>query len=211
MTHEQIIEYLKQNTTIYDLWPEEVRRVADGIERKYFLLHERGRFRRLRDDPDETLEETGYWSSVYRLSPDYQSPKKAGKWVEIAAARAVELEASERAVDILRSACSNQEGLSISEQSPEPEDMALWAVAKIERIEKALKSGLSRYCPGCAGAIIRKRELEEKIKRLVKALTRIEAYNWNDGCGCCSNQSLDETDEWKAVSEALKAWEGEFE
>jgi len=82
MTHEQIIEYLKQNTTIYDLWPEEVRRVADGIERKYFLLHERGRFQRLRDDPDETLEETGYWSSVYRLSPDYQSPKKAGKWVE---------------------------------------------------------------------------------------------------------------------------------
>jgi len=44
-------------------------------------------------------------------------------------------DSNERAVDILRSACSRQEGVSIEKQSC-PEDMAMWAVAKIERLEK---------------------------------------------------------------------------
>lgn len=57
---------------------------------------------------------------------------------EIATAKVRELMASERAVDILRSACSEQEGIPLNEQSTEPEDMALWAVTKIARLEKEL-------------------------------------------------------------------------
>ena len=81
MTHEEIISYLKSNTTIYDLWPKEVRKVADGIERKWWQVRRCGEFIYLLIDTPETLGDLNDWESVYRLSPDYHPPKKAG-WVE---------------------------------------------------------------------------------------------------------------------------------
>lgn len=81
MSFEQIIEYLKQNTTIYDLWSEEVKQVADKIERKWWDIRDRGRFVKVNATPALNLEQCCDWLAVYRLSPNYQPPKKAG-WVE---------------------------------------------------------------------------------------------------------------------------------
>lgn len=81
MTHEEIIGYLKSNTTIYGLWPEEVRKVADVIERKNFLWWDvqEHRFVPTRFAKNLSIGEMKWL--VFRLSPDYQPTKKAG-WVE---------------------------------------------------------------------------------------------------------------------------------
>ena len=45
---------------------------------------------------------------------------------------------------------------------------------------------------------------DKLIKQVLEFIDEINPRDWNDGCGCCGSSTLEHTDEWENLVDALK-------
>jgi hypothetical protein len=54
------------------------------------------------------------------------------------------------------------------------------------------------WCLACVG------KLQDEFQKVCDAVADIDATAWNDGCGCCAEWKLHQTEEWNSLLVATK-------